>query len=390
MNASLTNSSFTLNFFDKSGGTLKVPVLLPQFGLTFAADNFTRHLAAGAMLVVETNASDFVATFKHMADPKTGYDFAWYYSKGSGNILNYDEIVAGGFAPGTFQLPNEGKSWSNLSGRIMLSYKIQPDVMLYASFSRGFKAGEFDFNTEYSAKNWVRGYIGPRFRSGEIFKGELAQANTSAMQGFVFNLRRPMFQDRRVRDAIGLMQRMVADGAIGEVRLWRATWLSDEFTDPSIPFDWRFERRQGGTTIADLGAHLLEQAAGVALCESIVLHAHLHKTLTSLVIEASATDAIEPLGPVDVGAAEVPAERRRPRVVDRVHERTHSTDRTVLLHHHAPHVLGAKCDFVPGAQRVGDVRVERPSGDGDGEALLAVGVVLEHALDAYLALLERP
>ena len=41
------------------------------------------------------NADDFVATFQHMANPKTGYDFAWYYSKGSGNILNYDEIVAG-------------------------------------------------------------------------------------------------------------------------------------------------------------------------------------------------------------------------------------------------------------------------------------------------------
>jgi predicted dehydrogenase len=53
---------------------------------------------------------------------------------------------------------------------------------------------------------------------------------------------------------------MVAEGAIGDVRLWRATWLSDEFTDPTTPFDWRFDRAMGGTTIADLGAHLIDMA----------------------------------------------------------------------------------------------------------------------------------
>jgi predicted dehydrogenase len=36
--------------------------------------------------------------------------------------------------------------------------------------------------------------------------------------------------------------------------------LSDEFVDPDIPFDWRFERAIGGSTIADLGAHLIDLA----------------------------------------------------------------------------------------------------------------------------------
>lgn len=40
-------------------------------------------------------ADDFVATFRYMADPNSGYDFTWYYSKGSGNIKNFDEVVAG-------------------------------------------------------------------------------------------------------------------------------------------------------------------------------------------------------------------------------------------------------------------------------------------------------
>jgi predicted dehydrogenase len=67
------------------------------------------------------------------------------------------------------------------------------------------------------------------------------------------------FNYRRL-PAVALMRRMVADGAVGEVRLWRATWLSDEFCDPDIPFDWRFERALGATTIADLGAHLVDLA----------------------------------------------------------------------------------------------------------------------------------
>ncbi len=40
-------------------------------------------------------ADDFVATFRYMADPKSAYDFAWYYGKGSGNIKHFDEVVAG-------------------------------------------------------------------------------------------------------------------------------------------------------------------------------------------------------------------------------------------------------------------------------------------------------
>jgi predicted dehydrogenase len=67
------------------------------------------------------------------------------------------------------------------------------------------------------------------------------------------------FNYRRL-PAVALMQRMIADGTIGEVRLWRGTWLSDEFTDPATPFDWRFDRAMGGTTIADLGSHMIDMA----------------------------------------------------------------------------------------------------------------------------------
>jgi len=67
------------------------------------------------------------------------------------------------------------------------------------------------------------------------------------------------FNYRRL-PAIALMRRMIKDGLVGEVQLWRANWMSDEFSDPSIPFDWRFDRAMGGTTIADLGCHLFDMA----------------------------------------------------------------------------------------------------------------------------------
>jgi predicted dehydrogenase len=67
------------------------------------------------------------------------------------------------------------------------------------------------------------------------------------------------FNYRRL-PAIALLRQLVQEGAVGDVLLWRGSWLSDEFLDPDIPFDWRFERRMGASTFADLGAHLVDLA----------------------------------------------------------------------------------------------------------------------------------
>lgn len=67
-----------------------------------------------------------------------------------------------------------------------------------------FMAGEFDVVVEYRAKNWARAYKGPKFNNGELIKTTLRHSNGAGMQGFVMNLRRPQFQDVRVRRALGL------------------------------------------------------------------------------------------------------------------------------------------------------------------------------------------
>jgi len=66
-----------------------------------------------------------------------------------------------------------------------------------------FKAGEFDAIVEYRAKNWAKSYVGPKFNNGTLIKKSFENHNGAGMQGFAMNLRRPIFQDARVRKAMG-------------------------------------------------------------------------------------------------------------------------------------------------------------------------------------------
>ncbi|MGH6953006.1 MAG: extracellular solute-binding protein, partial [Alphaproteobacteria bacterium] len=66
-----------------------------------------------------------------------------------------------------------------------------------------FKAGEFDFFEENTAKDWATAYDFPAIRDGLVRKEEIGHEIPTGLQAFVFNARRPFFQDRRVRQAIG-------------------------------------------------------------------------------------------------------------------------------------------------------------------------------------------
>ncbi len=66
-----------------------------------------------------------------------------------------------------------------------------------------FKAGQYDFRQENSAKNWATAYTIPAVTQGLIKKEEIPNQVPTGMQAFVFNTRRPIFQDRRVRQALG-------------------------------------------------------------------------------------------------------------------------------------------------------------------------------------------
>jgi microcin C transport system substrate-binding protein len=65
-----------------------------------------------------------------------------------------------------------------------------------------FKAGQYDVRLENSSKDWATGYASPALRGGLIKKEQIPNELPSGMQGFGYNLRRPIFQDPRVREAL--------------------------------------------------------------------------------------------------------------------------------------------------------------------------------------------
>jgi microcin C transport system substrate-binding protein len=67
-----------------------------------------------------------------------------------------------------------------------------------------FKAGEFDYISINIAKQWARDMEGKKFDDGSIIKKTFPHHNNAGIQGFLMNTRRPLFQDRKVRKALGM------------------------------------------------------------------------------------------------------------------------------------------------------------------------------------------
>ncbi|MDG2072011.1 MAG: extracellular solute-binding protein [Pseudomonadales bacterium] len=80
---------------------------------------------------------------------------------------------------------------------IRFDYYRDGDIALEA-----FKAGEYDLRQESSAKNWATAYEISAVKEGLIVKRPFEHNRTAGMQGFVFNSRRAIFKDVRVRKAL--------------------------------------------------------------------------------------------------------------------------------------------------------------------------------------------
>ncbi|MBV8849874.1 MAG: ABC transporter substrate-binding protein [Methylobacteriaceae bacterium] len=73
------------------------------------------------------------------------------------------------------------------------------------SLFESFKAGLLDYRDETNPTRWTTGYDFPAMRDGRAVKEQLPTGVPKGMEGFAFNLRRPLFQDIRVREALGIM-----------------------------------------------------------------------------------------------------------------------------------------------------------------------------------------
>jgi microcin C transport system substrate-binding protein len=82
--------------------------------------------------------------------------------------------------------------------RRVVTYFKDPEIQMEA-----FKAGTLDIRpNENSAKRWATGYDFPAVKDGRVIKETIAHKNPAGIQGFIFNIRQPMFADRKVREAL--------------------------------------------------------------------------------------------------------------------------------------------------------------------------------------------
>jgi peptide/nickel transport system substrate-binding protein len=73
------------------------------------------------------------------------------------------------------------------------------------SLFEAFAAGLLDFREETSPVRWVSAYDFPAMLDRRDMRAALPIGGPKGMEGFAFNLRRPLFDDVRVREALSLM-----------------------------------------------------------------------------------------------------------------------------------------------------------------------------------------
>ena len=65
-----------------------------------------------------------------------------------------------------------------------------------------FKSGDIDFFSENTSKDWATSYNIPAVQKGLIIKENIEHENPQGMQAFVFNTRKEIFNNRKVREAL--------------------------------------------------------------------------------------------------------------------------------------------------------------------------------------------
>ena len=65
-----------------------------------------------------------------------------------------------------------------------------------------FKSGDIDLFSENTSKDWATSYDTPAVQKGLIKKELIEHQNPQGMQGFSFNTRKEIFEDKRVREAL--------------------------------------------------------------------------------------------------------------------------------------------------------------------------------------------
>ncbi|MEX3017859.1 extracellular solute-binding protein [Gymnodinialimonas hymeniacidonis] len=99
----------------------------------------------------------------------------------------------------------------------------------------GFTAGNYTFRQESSSQAWANNYDFPALEDGTVIQESLPDGTIASGQSFMINLRRPQFQDVRVRSALAHMfnfewtNETLFYGLYSPVvSFWENTWMEAE------------------------------------------------------------------------------------------------------------------------------------------------------------------
>jgi microcin C transport system substrate-binding protein len=115
-------------------------------------------------------------------------------------------------------------------GRVVYRYYQDEDVATEA-----FKAGEFDLVRVYGASVWMRQHKGPKWDEGRIVKQAFRFGTGQGLQAYQLNLRRPLFQDIRVREALGLTYDFETNNRYRLYKRANSEFNNSEFAAQGLP-----------------------------------------------------------------------------------------------------------------------------------------------------------
>ena len=98
-----------------------------------------------------------------------------------------------------------------------------------------FKAGEFDIFKEYSGRAWARQHKGVKWDDGRIRKDLFETSVGQGLQAYMMNMRRPLFQDIRVREALGYTYDFDTSNRLGLFKRANSQFNNSEFAAQGLP-----------------------------------------------------------------------------------------------------------------------------------------------------------
>jgi len=138
---------------------------------------------------------------------------------------------------------------------ISVEYFLQDNSLFEA-----FKKGEIDLYQEGNPTKWTRGYDFPAALSGAVVKDAIKPKTPSGMFGFVFNTRRPLFQNRDLRKGLTLVfdfewvNRSLFENAYKRTQSY---WQNSELSSMGVAADAR-EREIAGPALSRIDADILD------------------------------------------------------------------------------------------------------------------------------------